>query len=545
MPCEDSTEERSRTRVLLVPATSRDAEAIKKVLRGIGVDCDTFADLASLCKALDEGAGVVLVAEEALRLGADQLASRVASQPVWSDLPIIVLSRSGPEIPSLVATLDALGNVSVLERPVRVTTLLSVVKSSIRARSRQYQSRDYLREREQLLSSERNARADAERAGHIKDEFLATLSHELRTPLNSILGWSQILSMDTGGAVDVSEGIKVIERNARAQTQIIEDLLDMSRIVSGKIRLDVQEIDLAEIVRVATDTVRPAADAKAIRISMVLDPLAGRVSGDPSRLQQVLWNLLSNAVKFTPKGGLIQVVLERVNSHSTLSVIDSGEGIDPEFLPHVFDRFRQANATTTRKHGGLGLGLAIVKQLVELHGGSIRATSPGVGQGSTFTVRLPLRPVHSLGEKPLTLGESLEKDRLQLKQADASIAGLRVLVLDDEPDARNLLKRLLEDKGASVYVCESAMQAMDTIVGERPDVIVSDIGMPDEDGYSFISRVRKQPLERGGSIPALALTAYARADDRLSAIRAGFQHHLAKPVEPAELIAIVASLARR
>jgi signal transduction histidine kinase/CheY-like chemotaxis protein len=542
---ENAPERHDDMRVLLVPTTGRDADAIVKVLSRADIECQVCRNLSALCTALTSGAAAVLVSEESLKTGYAQLAACIASQPLWSDLPIIVLSPTGTESPFLSTLLASLGNVSVLERPVRVTTLLSVVRTALRARSRQYQSRDYLAEREQLLASERRARSDSERASQVKDEFLATLSHELRTPLSAVLGWSQILSMSDTNEVDVREGVKIIERNARAQKQIIEDLLDMSRIISGKIRLDVQAVDLAEIVHSAVDTVRPAADAHDIRIKLVLDPSAGKVSGDPNRLHQILWNLLSNAVKFTPNGGLVQVLLERVNSHLTLSVLDSGEGIDQEFLPFVFDRFRQANASITRKHGGLGLGLAIVKQLVELHGGSIRATSAGPGLGSSFILRLPLRAIHG----PLALMESdatyavPELEAIEI--SDISIAGVRVLILDDEPDARALLKRLLENKGASVVVCASTAEAMDALRIERPDVIVSDIGMPNEDGYSFIRRVRKQPVDSGGETPALALTAYARAEDRVAAIVAGFQHHLSKPVEPAELIAIVASLARR
>lgn len=545
MSPDAASELHDEMRVLLVPTTARDANAIGKVLQRANIECQACSNLSALCTALGNGAAVVLVSEESLRDGHRQLAACIASQPVWSDLPVIVLSRAGTESPFLSTLLSSLGNISVLERPVRVTTLLSVVRTAIRARSRQYQSRDHLVEREQLLASERRARSDAERASRIKDEFLATLSHELRTPLSAVLGWAQILATGATNETDVREGVKIIERNARAQKQIIEDLLDMSRIISGKIRLDVQPVDLAEVVQSAADTVHPAADAKEIRIKLILDPLAGKVSGDPNRLHQILWNLLNNAVKFTPKGGLVQVLLERVNSHLTLSVLDSGEGIDQEFLPYVFDRFRQANASITRKHGGLGLGLAIVKQLVELHGGSIRAMSAGPGLGSSFIVRLPLRAIHASVEKGDSVAPYVEPNLHAIELNDVSISGIRVLIVDDEPDARALLKRLLEDKGAVVIVCTSAPEAMDSLKTEKPDVIVSDIGMPHEDGYSFIRRVRKQPHDCGGGIPALALTAYARAEDRVTAIVAGFQHHLTKPVEPAEFIAVVASLARR
>jgi PAS domain S-box-containing protein len=398
-------------------------------------------------------------------------------------------------------------------------------------------------ERHALLDSERAARAEAERAGRMKDEFLATLSHELRTPLNAILGWSQILSSGAHDEEDLAEGLKTIERNARAQTKIIEDLLDMSRIISGKVRLDVQRVELAPVVQAAVETVRPAADGKGIRIHTVLDPMAGPISGDPNRLQQIFWNLLSNAVKFTPRGGRVQVLLERVNSHLEVSIIDSGEGIRPEFLPFVFDRFRQSDASTTRKHGGLGLGLAIVMQLAQLHGGTVRAKSPGVGQGATFTVSLPIVVIHAEPE-PSDERRHPRADPLRtVPSACNEISGVRVLVVDDEPDARALIQRLLEDCNAVVTLASSAEEAMEKLAAERPDVFISDIGMPGTDGYELIRRVRRLGPEHGGNTPAVALTAYARSEDRIRAVTAGFQHHVAKPVEPAELITMVANLA--
>lgn len=400
--------------------------------------------------------------------------------------------------------------------------------------------------REQLLASERAARAEAERAGRMKDEFLATLSHELRTPLNAVVGWAQILRRGVSSPEDLKQGLETIERNARVQAQIIEDLLDMSRIISGKVRLDVQRLDLASIVQAAIDTSRPAGDAKDIVIRAVLDPHAGLVSGDPNRLQQVLWNLLSNAIKFTPKGGKVQILLERVNSHLELSVSDNGEGIKPEFLPHVFDRFRQADASTTRRHGGLGLGLAIVKQIVELHGGSVQVKSPGAGLGTTFIISLPVVVLRT------EAGDAGARRHPRSGPTDAiefdmcgSIKDLRVLVVDDEPDARLLVQRLLEECEATVITAESAEQAVNAVLHHRPDVIVSDVGMPDEDGYSMIRRVRALGIARGGSVPAIALTAYARAEDRVRSVLAGFQLHIVKPVEPTELIAMVASLAGR
>jgi PAS domain S-box-containing protein len=403
-------------------------------------------------------------------------------------------------------------------------------------------ARKTLLEREQLLEGERAARNEAERANRMKDEFLATLSHELRTPLNAIVGWSQILRHGASSPEDLAEGLDTIERNARAQAQIIEDLLDMSRIISGKLRLDVQRLDLADVLKAAADTVRPAADAKEIRITQVLDPLAGPVMGDPNRLQQVFWNLLSNAVKFTPRGGRVHITLERVNSHLEVAVTDTGAGIRPDFLPHVFDRFRQADPSITRKHGGLGLGLAIVKNLVELHGGTIRAKSAGDNHGSTFTVSLPLSVLHPQPDAPEERRHPTAGPPAELCDEDNNLAGVSILVVDDEFDARNVVKRLLEDCKATVATAPSAAEALRLLESAPFDLLVSDIGMPGEDGYSLIAKVRNLPSP-AASIPAVALTAYARSEDRMRAIRSGFQQHLAKPVAPAELLTIIASLA--
>lgn len=398
-------------------------------------------------------------------------------------------------------------------------------------------------ERKLLLERERAARAEAERTGELKDEFLATLSHELRTPLSAILGWSMILRQPGRGAEDLRQGLDTIERNARVQTQLIEDLLDMSRITSGKVRLDIQPVEPIVFIEAALDTVRPAADAKGIRIEKVLDSAAGPISGDPDRLQQVIWNLMSNAIKFTDKGGKVQVLLQRVNSHIEISVADTGIGIKPEFIPHVFDRFRQGDASTTRTHGGLGLGLAIVKNLVELHGGTVRVESAGEGRGTTFSVELPIIVVHRGG----SAGRSHPKtpQTRPFEFAASELAGLTVLVVDDEQDARHLIERVLADCGATVITAGSPTEALAILIAGNVDVLISDIGMPEVDGYEFLRRVRNLPEGRGRSLPAIALTAFARSEDRTRALRAGFRVHLAKPVEPAELVASVASLGGR
>ncbi len=396
----------------------------------------------------------------------------------------------------------------------------------------------------QSLDAEREARAHAERANRMKDEFLATLSHELRTPLNAILGWSRILGLESTKPAQRAQGVSVIQRNALAQARIIDDLLDMSAFLSGKVRLELQPLELAEIARAAIETARPTAEAKGIRMHLQM-PLAGsaEVRGDPSRLQQVLWNLLSNAIKFTSRGGHIEVVLERVASHVELRVRDDGEGIRPEFVPFVFDRFRQADASTTRTHGGLGLGLSIVKQLVELHGGAVRAESDGLGRGATFVVQLPLAAVRERLERATGRAPAPPPAApVGIESAGADVAELRVLVVDDDPDARDLVSRLLAEHRAEVTTAGSAAEAMERISAQSFDVLVTDIGMPGEDGYSLLRRVRSLGPDHGGDLPAVALTAYARPEDRLKAIHAGFQTHVAKPVDPAELIAIVASL---
>ena len=404
--------------------------------------------------------------------------------------------------------------------------------------------KDAAKERAVLLESERAARSQAERMSALKDQFLATLSHELRTPLSAILGWSQVLRLRKLAADESDQALQTIERNARVQIQLIEDLLDMSRITTGKLRLDIQRLQPIAVVEAAIATVRPAIDAKGLRLEQVLDSAAGPVSGDPNRLQQVIWNLLSNAVKFTPKGGRIQIRLERVNSHIEISVADTGIGIRHEFLPYVFEQFRQADASTTREHGGLGLGLSIVKHLVELHGGSVRAASPGEQRGATFTVRLPITIVHE-NEMPEPRVHPASSSAATFDWSLADLAGVKVLAVDDEPDACLLIKRVLAECNADVVTSTSATEALTLVEQQRPHVLVSDIGMPGVDGYELLKRVRALGTERGGNVAAIALTAFARSEDRTRALRAGFGHHLSKPVEPSELIATVASVAGR
>lgn len=384
----------------------------------------------------------------------------------------------------------------------------------------------------------------AEESGRLKEEFLATVSHELRTPLNAILGWSRMLRAGQLEEVDAAKALDTIERNARAQVQLIDDLLDVSRIITGKLRMDVRPVDPNAFIEAAIEAVKPAAEAKGVRVQKIMDTGLVSVPGDPTRLQQVVWNLLSNAIKFTPRGGGVQVRMERVNSHLEIVVTDSGQGIAEDFLPHVFDRFRQAEQGTTRHHGGLGLGLAIVRHLVELHGGSVKAASPGVDQGSTFTVVLPVVPLYQV-EAAADRVHPTARELLPVIEYADRLDGLKILVVDDEQDTRELLKSSLGQCGAQVTVASSTSEAFEALRKSIPDVLISDIGMPDEDGYDLIRRLRALPFESGGKLPAIALTAYARVEDRLQALRAGYQMHVPKPVELAELVAVVASLAER
>jgi PAS domain S-box-containing protein len=406
-------------------------------------------------------------------------------------------------------------------------------------RDSEAQLKQVITEREQLLQSERYARSEAERLSHIKDEFLATLSHELRTPLNAIQGWATLLRQPNIKPEDRDRGLEAIDRNVRAQAQIVSDLLDMSRIVSGKIHLEIQRINLHEVIHDAIEAVRASAEAKKLKIRTLLDSRVGLVRGDPNRLQQILWNLLSNAVKFTPSGGHIQVILERVDSHVEVVVEDTGIGIAPEFLPYVFERFRQADSATTRRHGGLGLGLSIVKTLVELHGGSVRVKSAGENQGTSFIFALPVSTVTDRDverQRLPVLADPLQA--IELPQLN----GTSVLIVDDEPDGRLLMVRILEGRGAHVTAVASGPQALDLLQHQSFDILVSDIGMPELDGYELIRRARSLDTSDKRPIPAIAVTAYARSEDRQRSLLAGYQMHLAKPIEAWELVAGIASL---
>jgi PAS domain S-box-containing protein len=394
-------------------------------------------------------------------------------------------------------------------------------------------------ERAELLRREQAAREEAERANRAKDAFIAVVSHEMRSPLNAMIMWVHLMRSSKMNDEDFRRALDTIERNIKSQSKLVDDLLDVSRIISGKLRLELRSVALVGVVEAAVDALRPTAEGKHVRLACDLDPLGGPVLADPLRLQQVFANLVGNAIKFTPAGGAVEMRLRRVASSAVVTVTDSGEGIAPEFLPYLFDRFRQADSAPSRAHGGLGLGLAIVRTLVELHGGTVEGRSDGVGKGATFTVRLPINALRARDlEAP---GGAPTSDFSRLP----SLAGLKVLVVDDDADAREALTRFLESRDADVRLVASAAEALKAIRHDRPDVLVSDIGMPGEDGYALMEQVRMLDREAGGRLPAVAVTAFASPEDRIRSLAAGFQMHLAKPVDVAELVMVIASLCGR
>jgi len=532
-------------RILLRVPTRKDAEITSSLLTKASIPHLNCKDLSHLIRETEAGAGAILMTEQALAEdGIQDFLKVLNGQPAWSDIPIVMLIQDAAASAGAAEVLASMSNVTLVERPAPTRSVLSALQSAVRGRHRQYQIRDQLNtiraaqdERQSLLDSERLARREAERANRIKDEFLATLSHELRTPLNAIFGWTRIMGLRANDSTTISEGISVIERNVRVQTQLIEDLFDMSRIISGKIRLEMAHIKISEVIDAAVESVMPSLVAKNIHLSRMIDPEVDYVWGDPGRLQQVFWNLLSNAVKFTPKDGRIDVFAARVQSRFEITIRDSGEGISPEFLPRLFERFTQADGSTTRLHGGLGLGLSIVRNLVEMHEGTVHASSAGKNQGATFTVVLPVPLNQTAARVNLLVSQTSLEGTRHLRQ----LKGVKVLLVDDEPDALDLVSRLLTDCEATLTLAESARAANSLLESFTPDVIVSDIGMPTQDGYDFMRVLRKQGLK----IPAIALTAFASSEDRIRSIQAGYQMHLTKPFEPAELIAVIANLAGR
>jgi PAS domain S-box-containing protein len=473
------------------------------------------------------------IINEQTRRKVDSPVTRVLAEGVVVGLAnhTILIAADGTERP-----IDDSG-APIRNRDGRIVGVVLVFRDVSERRRAELDRQSAAAERERLLEAERIARTEAERASRVKDDFVAMVSHELRTPLNAILGWTQLMTRNRRDEAVLDRGLDIVARNTRVQAQLIADLLDISRIVSGKLRLEIQNVDLVAVVRDAIETVQQEASAKHITIRQELDTAIGPVAGDPGRLQQVVWNLLSNAIKFTGIGGQIRVTLRRIDEALEIAVADTGVGIRPEVLPQVFDRFHQADRSITRRFGGLGLGLSIVKNLVEMHGGSVRADSPGENQGATFMITLPCSRIDA-AEAPAPAKAGGADAALQA----VSLGGIRMLVVEDEPDTREFLKRLLEGHGASVAVAASAPEALAMWARLRPELLISDIGLPGMDGYDLMQQIREQDGGAGGT-PAVALTAYARSEDRTRALLAGFQAHLAKPVEPTELLATIASFA--
>ncbi|WP_437999736.1 response regulator [Sorangium sp. So ce185] len=520
--------ERRRIRVLIIEDSDDDARLVRaELLRG-GYAGDPFRRVQSageLAAALEEDWDVIL-SDYRLPSFTARNALEMVKQS-GRDIPFIVVSGS---IGEDIAVEMMKAGAHDYFRKENLVRLVPAIERELAERRQRDARRALERERDALLDKERKARAEAEAANRIKDEFLATLSHELRTPLNAILGWAQLLCSQSVAPSLQRRAFEVIERNARAQAQLIEDLLDVSHLSSGKLVLHVRDVDLGPVVEAAVDAIRPAALARQIALHVHLDPRTGAIAGDPARLQQVAWNLLSNAVRFTPAGGRVEVTLRREGNAAQLQVRDTGKGISAGFLPYVFDRFRQEDNSIRRVHGGLGLGLSLVRQLVELHGGTVSAESGGEGNGATFTVALPLRQAPSRDGARGRAGGAVQLD------------GVRVLVVDDDDDARELVRYILEDHGAEVILAESGEEALRALRASRPRLLLSDIGMPGMDGYELIRRIRELPPEEGGVVPAIALTAYASVEDARRAMLEGYQMHLPKPVSASRLLSIVADL---
>ena len=516
-------------RVLVCAPIGRDGTLTVDLLNRAGIACHSCRSMGELCDRLTEGAGAVLITEEALLDAAvDKFAAMLEAQPAWSDVSVLLFAgghRSEASLRTL-RKLEVLRNVTLLDRPLRTEAVISTVRAALRGRQRQYELRD-------VLIALHRARADAEHASRLKDEFLATVSHELRTPLNAIMGWVSMLRQAQFEPERIAKVLEIVERNARAQAQLIADILDISRMITGRVKLNLAPVSLARVVLDALDTVKPGAHSRGLEIRTDIDEGAV-VQGDAERLQQVFWNILSNACKFTPAGGRIDVKLTDEGHLASLSVTDTGAGIDADFLPYVFDRFRQADQTFTRAHGGLGLGLAIVKHLVEMHGGEVSAESNGPGTGARFEVRLPVATrthVRRLVHEP----EPAVDDVLPA----VDLMGKFVLLVDDDEATRELMATILTQFGARVTAVDGARAAMSQIDIEVPSLIIADIGMPGEDGLSMMRRIRSQHANKGSAVPAIALSAYARSEDRQAALDAGFDEFLTKPAMPAEILRAV------
>jgi signal transduction histidine kinase len=535
----------TESRILVLAPTGRDAEMTCAVLRDAGMHAEACRDMSAVCAAIQEGAGALLVAEEAFDAESFALLARtLAGQEPWSDLPIVLLAGSayGASAGRAGRLLAGLRNMMVLERPIGVSVLVAALQVALRARLRQYELRGYVAERERYaagrakaLEAAQEARREAEAASRLKDEFLATVSHELRTPVNVILGWAGMLCREGSEDQRRAHALDVIFRNARAQARVIDELLDISRIISGKMRMDVVPVAVLPLLDEAVDAVRPALEAKRLTITTTASSDIPLLSGDPDRLRQVFFNLLTNATKFTPEGGRIAITVERTRGQVEIRIKDTGIGIPPDVLPYVFDRFRQADSTTTRSYGGLGLGLAIVRQLVELHGGTVEATSAGAGMGAELIVRLPTaqKPRAGRNAAPDTRDGAWDHELPRL-------SGVRLLIVDDDPDGREMVAELLQGLGAVVTCSASGEEALTVIDEVKPDVVVADIAMPGVDGFALMTRLRG--MLGDGKPPAIALSAYARAEDQARALASGFDAHVPKPVDAFLLVRTIRDL---
>jgi signal transduction histidine kinase/ActR/RegA family two-component response regulator len=530
-------------RVLILAPIGRDGTLTSQLLAQAEVACYICTSAHDLCVQLRRGAGAVLLTEEALADPAiDELAETLHTQPAWSDVSLLLFAgddRSQAAMRTL-RTLEVLRNVTLLDRPIRVTAVISTVRAALRGRRRQYELRDVLMALDSARQDAERARDESQRANRLKDEFLATLSHELRTPLNAILGWVSLLRDNRVETARIPKVLEIVARNAQSQAQLISDVLDVSRVITGRLRLRLQPVVVSRLVRDAMDTVRPAADAKGITLELAVDGDPPRMNGDAERLRQVFWNLFSNAVKFTPPGGHVQATIDRVDSQIRVTIADTGVGIPREFLPYAFERFRQADQSFTRHHGGLGLGLAIVKHLVETHGGEVSVSSQGPDQGATFRVQLPVGGAQALAVSEPEADE--EPTQAQANEVSSDLGGRTVLIVDDDATTRELLAALLGERGAHVATVDSAAAALAWLDSEVPSIVVADIGMPDQDGLSLMRAIRRRTARLGGHVPAIALSAFARAEDRRAALAAGFDDYLTKPALPSDVLSAIGRL---
>jgi signal transduction histidine kinase/ActR/RegA family two-component response regulator len=537
------TPSETEIRVLVLTPVGRDAECIHSVIASKELPVRTCRTLSEMCEEIAVGAGCVLVAEEAIMArNLETFNSCLQSQPAWSDLPVVVLTTGGGTSTSQLQSLNKLmsmGNVTLLERPLRAITLLTGIQGALRGRLRQYVVRDLMLDQVKAREKESVARHEAERLNKVKDEFLCTLSHELRTPLTPLLGWTNMLLTSKLEESMRYKALTTIHRNVKTQIQLIDDLLDISRMISGKMRLQLQPVDLTRVVEAAAEVVRPAAIAKGVKLDILSEMEPYIVLGDFDRLQQVFWNLLTNAVKFTPSCGIVRAQFQRSGSSFQCIVSDTGVGIKQEFLPHLFERFSQADSSITRTFGGLGIGLSLVHSLLELHGGRVTATSDGDGKGAVFTVSLPIHGDYANRDDANSFHIPPETVAIP-KRLD----GLKVLLVEDHPETRDLLCAILSQSGSTVTSADSVRDGFQKFIDIRPNVIVSDLGLPDEDGYDLIRKVRESERSKSVKTPALALTAYAAEIDRSRCIAAGFQKHLVKPIDPAQLVSELAELTK-